>query len=95
MGKTKKVGSTGRYGRRYGSTLRKRILAVEKVQKRAHNCPACASQKVSRESVGIWHCRFCGHKFAGGAYTPKTDVGSVAVNTSNRIRAAREALTKK
>ena len=95
MGKTKKVGSTGRFGRRYGSTLRKRVLAVEKVQKKFHKCPDCGSMKVKRESTGIWICRFCGHKYAGGAYFPETDVGKVAINTSNRIRVARETIAKK
>ncbi|MFW9993806.1 MAG: 50S ribosomal protein L37Ae [Candidatus Odinarchaeota archaeon] len=95
MPKTKKVGSTGRFGRRYGSTLRKRVLAVEKVQKKKHKCPSCASMKVKRESVGLWRCHFCDHKFAGGAYTPSTAVGSVAINTSNRIRAAKESLAQK
>jgi len=33
---------------------------------------------VKRWSVGIWHCRKCGYRFAGGAYTPTTKLGEVA-----------------
>ena len=39
MGKTKKVGSTGRFGVRYGRRMRQTILEVEAAKKEKKNCP--------------------------------------------------------
>jgi len=68
MARTKKVGSAGRFGTRYGLTIRQRILAVEKKQKKKYECPSCTKQNVKRVAKGIWSCRTCKHTFAGGAY---------------------------
>lgn len=69
---TKKVGSTGRFGPRYGLKTRRRVLEVEKVLKAKHQCPSCLSFVLRREAAGIWSCRKCGMKIAGGAYAPST-----------------------
>ncbi len=68
---------------RGGATLRKRYARIMGSLKSYHKCPNCGSKSVKRESVGLWLCRKCEHKFAGGAYTPETKVGQ----TSRRIRA--------
>jgi len=86
--RTKKVGSTGRFGTRYGATLRKRTLRIEKELKARHKCPSCSSPKVKRSSIGIWICRFCGYKFVGGAYSPGTAPGKTASRTAKRLRIA-------
>ena len=65
---TKKVGSAGRFGARYGQKIRKKIAVIEKKQKGWHKCPYCAKFKVKRVSVGIWECRGCNSKFTGKAY---------------------------
>ena len=70
MGRTKKVGGTGRYGARYGLRQRKRILAIEGTQKKKHKCPFCKKNAVKRLALGIWLCSACGKKFAGKAYEP-------------------------
>ena len=70
MGRTKKVGITGRYGVRYGATIKGRVIAVEKELKKAHECPDCLKGALERVSVGIWKCRKCGLKIAGKAYRP-------------------------
>lgn len=84
--RTKKVGSTGRFGVRYGATLRKRVLRIEKEMKVKHKCPSCSSLRVKRASAGIWICRFCEYKFVGGAYSPETAPGKTAMRTSKRLR---------
>lgn len=73
--RTKKVGSVGRFQARYGVRARTIVRNVELVQKAKHNCPSCGHQMVKRISTSIWQCGKCGLKFAGGAYTPKTETG--------------------
>lgn len=68
MTSTKKVGSTGRFGVRYGLTIKQKVLAVEKKQKSKFECPSCAKLSVKRVAKGIWSCRKCNHKFAGGTF---------------------------
>jgi len=71
MAKKKKVGSTGRFGPRYGVRVRKTIKDVEESKKKEYECPRCHHEKVKRKSAGIWHCRKCDLTFAGGAYQPR------------------------
>ncbi|MGC8816464.1 MAG: 50S ribosomal protein L37ae [Candidatus Hadarchaeum sp.] len=70
MPRTKKVGSAGRFGPRYGTKVRKLVVEVEKKLKQDYKCPSCGALKVRRTCSSIWQCRRCGAKFAGGAYTP-------------------------
>jgi large subunit ribosomal protein L37Ae len=74
MGRTKKVGSAGKFSARYGMKARKRYATVDSVQKKLHECPACARISVKRRSTGIWKCRKCSAEFVGGAYLPKTNI---------------------
>jgi len=73
--RTKKVGSVGRYQARYGVRARTQVRNVEIQQKTKHVCPNCGHQKVKRISTGIWQCKKCENKFAGGAYIPQTEAG--------------------
>jgi len=68
--KTKKVGSTGRFGVRYGRRIRQRILDVEKAKKEKKPCPNCYKSGLKRVASGVWVCKKCGAKFAGKAYKP-------------------------
>jgi len=72
---TKKVGSAGRYGARYGSLARKQVATIEAVQRSNHVCRSCGHESVRRIHTGIWKCRKCNHEFAGGAYIPQTGSG--------------------
>lgn len=76
MGRAKIVGSAGRFGARYGSTLRKKVAAIEARMRAPHRCPRCRTAgSLRRESVGVWYCRKCNYKFAGGAWVPRTALG--------------------
>ncbi|MFQ6107859.1 MAG: 50S ribosomal protein L37ae [Thermoplasmata archaeon] len=68
--KTKKTGISGKFGPRYGVTIRKRIRDVEQEKVKRHTCPSCNHKAVKRVSTGIWRCWKCGTTFAGGAYRP-------------------------
>ncbi|RLE54920.1 MAG: 50S ribosomal protein L37ae [Candidatus Methanomethylicota archaeon] len=71
LGRTRKVGITGRFGARYGSTVRSRVRKIEEAMRAPHRCPRCKSRgKLKRLSIGIWTCKKCGYTFAGGAYVP-------------------------
>ncbi|NOZ82037.1 MAG: 50S ribosomal protein L37ae [Candidatus Micrarchaeota archaeon] len=72
MPRTKKTGSTARFGPRYGTRSKKMVARIEKLQKIRHECPQCERKTLRREAAGIWKCKKCGVKFAGGAYLPKT-----------------------
>ena len=69
------MGTAGRFQARYGVRARTQIRLVEAQQKAKHVCPNCGHKKVKRAGTGIWKCKKCGVKFAGGAYLPRTEVG--------------------
>ena len=69
---TKKLGSVGRFGVRYGRKLKNKVLDIEKIQKSKHTCPYCKKQGgVKRLASGIWYCKKCDTKFTGKAYKPE------------------------
>lgn len=77
MGRTKVVGIAGRFGPRYGVSVRKRVKEVLERRYAAHTCPFCGSTgTVYRKTVGVWACRKCGAVWAGGAYTPRSGVAT-------------------
>ena len=86
---TKKVGSSGRFGPRYGGVMRKQVATIEKVQKAAHPCVKCGAVSVYRIHTAIWECQKCGDSFAGGAYAPKTGAG---MGAEQALRAVQEKL---
>ena len=77
MASTKKVHTTGRFGSRYGVGIRKRVLKVELKQKIKQECPFCGFPKIKRIAKGIFVCKKCDSKFAGGTYTPSTLAGNI------------------
>merc|ERR1711882_13733 len=75
MGKrTKKVGITGKYGTRYGASLRKTVKKMEISQHSKYTCTFCGKDKMKRQATGIWGCsdKNCRIQVAGGAYTYTT-----------------------
>ncbi|MBL7159971.1 MAG: 50S ribosomal protein L37ae [Candidatus Aenigmarchaeota archaeon] len=75
---TKKVGSTGRFGPRYGRKGKKVVASLEKLQKKKQLCPYCERAVLKRVASGIWECKKCKVKFAGGAYFPSSAPGQAA-----------------
>ena len=87
MGKrTKKVGITGKYGTRYGSTLRKLMRKIEVSQHSTYRCSFCGKNAVKRTVVGIWKCKACKKTVAGGAYSLSTASAITVRSTIGRLR---------
>ena len=64
-------GTAGRFGVRYGNTLRAKVSKIEEFSRGSFKCPFCSKdKKVRREAYGIWKCRACEKTFAGKAYKP-------------------------
>ncbi|PTQ38176.1 hypothetical protein MARPO_0053s0100, partial [Marchantia polymorpha] len=72
--RTKKAGIVGKYGTRYGASLRKQIKKME------------VCQHSQRKAVGIWNCKDCGKVKAGGAYTLNTASAVTIRSTIRRLR---------
>lgn len=71
MGRTKVVGIAGRFGPRYGSSVRKKWRDIVLRKYQLYYCPFCGLRaKMRRISVGVWSCSKCGKVFTGGAYQP-------------------------
>ncbi|WP_457548795.1 50S ribosomal protein L37Ae [Archaeoglobus sp.] len=74
MARTKKVKMAGRFGPRYGLRVRRMIIKIEELQRQKYICKRCGKKAVKRVGTGIWECKACGYKFAGGCYVPSTAV---------------------
>ncbi|KAL3249484.1 hypothetical protein ABHI18_011586, partial [Aspergillus niger] len=84
--RTKKVGITGKYGTRYGASLRKQVKKMEVSQHARYICTFCGKNTVKRKAVGIWECKGCNKTVAGGAYTVSTPAAAATRSTIRRLR---------
>jgi large subunit ribosomal protein L37Ae len=66
--RTKKVGSTGWMGPRYGIRIRRRVLEIDRARGPAAPCPRCSTVTLRRVASGVFECRRCGTRFASNAY---------------------------
>jgi len=67
----KNKGTAGRFGARYGNTLRKKVSVIEKNSRGKYKCSFCGHEdSVRRVSYGIWRCSSCEKEFVGKAYEP-------------------------
>ena len=93
MGKrTKKAGICGKYGTRYGASLRKVVKKMEVTQHSKYNCPFCGKDNVKRAVVGIWKCKSCRKTMAGGAWTMTTPAAATVRSAIRRLRQTKLAL---
>ena len=89
--RTKKQGVVGKYGTRYGASLRKVAKKFEISQRAKYTCTFCGKDSVKRESVGIWKCKGCSKVLAGGAWTVTTIAATTVRSTIRRLREINEA----
>ncbi|CAH7671860.1 50S ribosomal protein L37A [Phakopsora pachyrhizi] len=89
--RTKKVGVTGKYGTRYGASLRKQIKKMEVTQHARYTCTFCGKDTVKRSAVGIWECRSCRKTIAGGAWIVSTTAAATVRSTVRRLAELRDA----
>jgi large subunit ribosomal protein L37Ae len=66
--RTKKVGSAGWMGPRYGIRVRRRVIDIDSQKSRSFACPRCSTVTLHRVASGIFECRRCGTRFASNAY---------------------------
>ncbi|CAE8735619.1 unnamed protein product [Polarella glacialis] len=87
---TKKVGITGKYGTRYGASLRKIIKRYEIQQRSRYMCSFCGKENVKRVAGGIWKCqaKTCKKTIAGGCWTLATGPAATVRATINRLKKA-------
>jgi len=78
----RRLGLGGGFGARYGTIARRQHIEILTGLRSKHECPRCRFKTVKRWSVGVWLCRKCGYKFAGGAYTPITKIGEIAARAT-------------
>ena|SRR5881397_1575669 len=74
----KRPGLGGGFGARYGTVARRQYVEIVSGLRTRHECPRCKFKAVKRWSVGVWFCKKCGYRFAGGAYMPVTKLGEIA-----------------
>ena len=99
--RTKKAGICGKFGTRYGASLRKVVKKFEITQRAKYVSPFSGKvsstnfinpiqECVRREAVGIWKCKQTGRKIAGGAWQLSTAAAVTAKATIARLRRLRE-----
>merc|ERR1712216_416524 len=84
--RTKEVGISGKYGTRYGASLRKLVKKIEIQQHAKYQCTFCGKTNVKRQAVGIWHCKSCQKTMAGGAWTLATAAATTVKTTIGRLK---------
>ncbi|XP_074603769.1 ribosomal protein L37A [Brevipalpus obovatus] len=88
--RTKKVGVVGKYGTRYGASLRKMVKKIEITQHSKYTCTFCGKETMKRNCVGIWNCKACRKVVAGGAYVFSTTTAATVRGAVRRLREIKE-----
>eukprot|EP00353_Schmidingerella_taraikaensis_P013792 CAMPEP_0185566798 /NCGR_PEP_ID=MMETSP0434-20130131/214_1 /TAXON_ID=626734 ORGANISM="Favella taraikaensis, Strain Fe Narragansett Bay" /NCGR_SAMPLE_ID=MMETSP0434 /ASSEMBLY_ACC=CAM_ASM_000379 /LENGTH=94 /DNA_ID=CAMNT_0028180823 /DNA_START=28 /DNA_END=312 /DNA_ORIENTATION=+ len=89
--RTKKVGVCGKYGTRYGASLRKLLKKIEVSSHAKYECPFCGKVSIKRQVTGIWRCNSCTKTIAGGAFQLATPAATTVRSNIARLRKVRQA----
>lgn len=84
------MGIVGKFGTKFGATLRKIVKKFEVTKKAKYLSPFSGKESVRRQAVGIWKCKDTNRKIAGGAWTLNTAAAVSAKTNINRLRRLRE-----
>merc|ERR1711957_70745 len=86
--RTKKGGIVGKYGTRYGASLRKTVKKMEISQHARYICSFCGKENMKRKAVGIWRCgnNNCRVVVAGGAWNLSTTAAASVRSAVRRLR---------
>ncbi|XP_070566010.1 large ribosomal subunit protein eL43 [Ptychodera flava] len=88
--RTRKVGVVGKYGTRYGASLRKMVKKIEITQHSKYTCTFCGKENMKRKVVGIWHCKSCKKTIAGGAWVYSTTAAATVRSAIRRLRETKD-----
>ncbi|KAM1362912.1 hypothetical protein EV1_027601 [Malus domestica] len=89
--RTKKAGIVGKYGTRYGASLRKQIKKMEVSQHSKYFCEFCGKYAIKRKAVGIWGCEDWQSESRGRLHAEvRSFRTSSAVTVRSTIRRLRE-----
>lgn len=88
--RTKKVGICGKYGTRYGASLRKTVKKIEISQHAKYTCSFCGKDSMRRQVVGVWSCKACKKTVAGGAFVYATTAAVTVRSAIRRLRDMKE-----
>ncbi|XP_016837946.2 60S ribosomal protein L37a isoform X1 [Nasonia vitripennis] len=88
--RTKKVGITGKYGTRYGASLRKMVKKMEITQHSKYTCTFCGKEAMKRSVVGVWSCKRCKRTVAGGAWVFSTTTAASVRSAVRRLREVKD-----
>mmetsp|Transcript_60190 Transcript_60190/g.186279 ORF Transcript_60190/g.186279 Transcript_60190/m.186279 type:complete len:100 (-) Transcript_60190:131-430(-) len=93
---TKRVGITGKYGTRYGASLRKISKKYEIQQHARYLCSFCGKQSVKRVAAGVWKCsaKTCKKTMAGGCWLLTTGAAATVKAAVVRLRKAQLGATE-
>ena len=92
--RTKKAGIVGKWGTRYGASLRKVAKKFEITQRAKYVSPFSGKECVRRTACGIWKCKSTNRKIAGGAWSLSTAAAVTAKTNINRLRRIQESAGK-
>jgi large subunit ribosomal protein L37Ae len=84
MAKTKKVKAAGRFGARYGRSVRTRIAEIETSQRKKQSCLFC-NGVAKRVSKGLWQCKKCNKKFASHTYFLPKKIETKKIEKFNKV----------
>lgn len=85
------MGVVGKYGTRYGASLRKMVKKMEVTQHSKYTCTFCGKDSMKRSCVGIWKCNACKKTVAGGAYVFSTTAAASVRSAVRRLKELKES----